>query len=381
MTIFKLLLVYATTAVAIAAAEADAWRILYNQGVHSLAQGEPRAAVDEFAGANRLQPQNPYVLYGLSAAEFAAGQSGAATESIHKLLGLKDAPFDLLMGAGELLASRQMNSLAAEAYQAARQKAPSLIGGQKSSVFFENTLAALAARSQNDNELAQHLRSLLKTEPDQPVHYYELGLVLIKNAAFQPAFQLLQAAQIRFPKTPEILLVYAIASYLAGHANLAEQAYLELARLQPDTDQAYFALGNFYGDEGRDGEAAAAFHRAIDVNPRNYQNHYMYAVTLARLQDWQGAAGEFQKTLALDPAHADSYYWLGKMDLQNGKNEPAKRAFERAVSLEPKHLGAWYQLGRLYQREGLTEKARVAFEKQRALRKEYDLGSVALRMP
>ena len=47
----------------------------------------------------------------------------------------------------------------------------------------------------------------------------------------------------------------------------------------------------------------AAFQRSIDVNPRNYRNHYIYAAILARLQDWRGAAGEFQKTLALDPAH------------------------------------------------------------------------------
>jgi superkiller protein 3 len=373
----KLFFVYATAAMGMA----DAWKTLYNQGVHSLDQGELRAAVDEFARANRIQPQNPYILYGLSAAEFAAGQSGAATENIQGLLALRDAPFDLLMGAGELLTSKGMNSLAAEAYRLAQQKAPPLLGGQRSSVFFENTLAALAARSQNDNELAQHLRSLLKAEPDQPVHYYELGLVLIKNAAFQPAFQLLQAAHIRFPKAPEICLVYAIASYLAGHAHLAEGAYLELTRLQPDADQAYFALGNFYGDEGRDREAATAFQRAIDVNPRNYRNHYMYAVTLARLQDGQGAAEEFQKALALEPAHADSYYWLGKIDVQNGKIETARQAFERAVSLEPKHLGAWYQLGRLYGREGLTEKAQAAFEQQRTLRKEYGLGVVAQRMP
>ena len=101
---------------------------------------------------------------------------------------------------------------------------------------------------------------------------------------FSRRFELLKPAVARFPRSSEIRLAYALACYFTGRNDLAEQAYLQLVQMQPNSDQSHFALGNFYADAGRLEEAAASFRRAIGKNPGNYLNHYMHGVALFRCQ-------------------------------------------------------------------------------------------------
>src|SRR5437016_3536038 len=55
---------------------------------------------------------------------------------------------------------------------------------------------------------------------------------------FSRRFELLKPAVARFPRSSEIRLAYALACYFTGRNDLAEQAYLQLVQMQPNSDQS-----------------------------------------------------------------------------------------------------------------------------------------------
>lgn len=357
------------------------WKALYNQGVAALESDDPRTAASLFEKAADLQPDSPTILYGLASAYFRSGRPRQALQKTQKLLALPSADFKLLMATGNLLFSQGHVSQAIEAFKLAQKRAPPTVEGQKSSVYFDGLLAELYAKSKQDREAIDSLERLVNSEPDNPDSYFKLALVLTKRGDFGRSFEVAQQALTKFPQSPNILLVYALVCYFSARNDMAEAAYLRLIRMEPESDQPYFALGNFYTDLGRFRDAAKYFGLAVSKDPKNYLNHYMYGVALFRLDKLPEAATELKKALELDPNHADSCFWLGRIDLRQGKAAEALEAFERTVKVEPKHIGAHYQLGLLYARKGDQEKSKEMFRIQQQLNDDLHKGIVAERMP
>src|SRR5207245_6551491 len=65
-----------------------------------------------------------------------------------------------------------------------------------------------------------------------------------------------------------------------GHREAALRAAQEAVRLRPDHDRTHFYLGKALEQMGRTGEAAAAYRRAVELNPRDAEAQ----VALARLE-------------------------------------------------------------------------------------------------
>jgi len=72
----------------------------------------------------------------------------------------------------------------------------------------------------------------------------------------------------------------------------------------------------------------------------------------------QQALGDFQHSVAIDPADADSHYFLGTIYLGLKDYEHATTEFESAIKLNPLHASAQFGLARTLQRAGMAEKSR-----------------------
>src|SRR5207248_7581024 len=71
----------------------------------------------------------------------------------------------------------------------------------------------------------------------------------------------------------------------------------------------------------------------------------------------------FQRVLKLDPANADSHYFLGSLLLDQHDLEAAAAEFRAALRLAPLHASAEFGLARTLQRQGKVDEARVAVER------------------
>jgi tetratricopeptide (TPR) repeat protein len=70
-------------------------------------------------------------------------------------------------------------------------------------------------------------------------------------------------------------------------------------------------------------------------------------MTLEALQRSAEARGEFEKSIDLQPAQTESYFQLGRIDLEAGDLHAAEGQFNRALKRDPRHLGALAGMGRL----------------------------------
>jgi tetratricopeptide (TPR) repeat protein len=357
------------------------WKSLYNQGVAAIESGDFGSAVVFFERANALQPSNPQVLLGLASVDFRSGKAQQGLATVHQLLSLPGVDFNALMSAGHLLMNSGRLEEAIDTFKRAQKIAPPTVEGQNSSAYFDNLFAYLLAQSQQNQQAVERLQSLVKAEPNNSEARFRLVLMLVKTADFGRAYETAQQALQKFPDDPQSVLSYALACYFTQRTNEAESAYLGLIRMEPNSDQPYFALGNFYSDLRKFDDAAKEFEIAVSKDPKNYLNHYMYGTMLFRLNKISEASDQFKTALELNPSHADSYFWLGRILVRQGNLDEALATFERTVKLEPKHIAAYYQLGLLYARKGEKEKSEQMFQIQNQLNADIHKGIIYERMP
>lgn len=129
-----------------------------------------------------------------------------------------------------------------------------------------------------------------------------------------------------------------------GRLDLADGAFQEAVRRNPDDLDALVNLGVLRERQGRGAEALGYFLDALRVRPDSALVHNDLGV-------WhhaRGRSGEalaaLRKAVALDPAYADAHYNLGVALLGLGRLDEAAQAFVRALELEPLHPGARQQL-------------------------------------
>ncbi len=357
------------------------WKSLYNQGVTAMEGGDPRIAVQLFEKAASLRPDDPNVLLGLASAYLRSERTQAGVTTIHRLVSYPNADFKTLMSAGRLLATASRTNEAIEAFKRAQKVAPVTIEGQNSSAYFDSLFADLLARSQQNQRAVEHLQNLVKAEPEDPEARFRLVLMLVKSADFGRAYEEAERALVKFSDDSQIVLSYALTCYFTQHTEAAESAYRRLIEMEPGSDQAYFALGNFYSDLGKFNEAAGEFAIAVSKDPKNYLNHYMYGTMLFRLNRIDEASSQFKTAQNLNPSHADSCFWLGRILVRQGKTDDALIMFQKTVKLEPKHIAAYYQLGLLYSRKGEQEKSEEMFKIQNRLNADIHKGIIYERMP
>jgi tetratricopeptide (TPR) repeat protein len=357
------------------------WKSLYNQGVTAMEADDARGATVFFERAAALHPNEPDVLFGLASAYFRSGKAQQGLTTVHKLLSLPSVNFKTLMSTGHMLMNSGRLEEAIEVFKRAQKIAPPTVEGQNSAVYFDNLFAYLLEQSQHNQQAVEHLQSLVKAEPNDSEARFRLILMLAKTADFGRAYETAKQALQEFPDNPQIVLSYALACYFTQHTDAAESAYRQLIQMEPDSDQPYFALGNFYSDLGKFEDAAKNFETAVSKNPKNYLNHYMYGTMLFRLNRISEATAQFKTALEFNPSHADSYFWLGRILLRQGILDGALADFQKTIQLEPKHIGAYYQLGLLYGRKGENEKAEEMFKHQEQLNADIHKGIIYERMP
>ena len=110
-------------------------------------------------------------------------------------------------------------------------------------------------------------------------------------------------------------------------------------------------------------KALEAYVESFRADPRDIRAARSIAWIHAQQQRWTEAADWFDKALALEPEHADTWFNLGYAREQCGNRQGGQEAFGRAVELNPKHDRAWYGLGMIHAHLGEHAAAAEALEK------------------
>src|SRR5581483_10435580 len=113
-------------------------------------------------------------------------------------------------------------------------------------------------------------------------------------------------------------------------------------------------LGAVKGQSGNFTGAAAAFRRALILNPRSERAHLMLGIALRRQDKHLDALLHFRRAVELNPKNPEAQYNLGMELKAGGDLTGAIAAFQRAIDLKPDFEQAHYSLGMALRAHGET---------------------------
>ncbi len=144
---------------------------------------------------------------------------------------------------------------------------------------------------------------------------------------------------------------FAQAQQLAaqGRCHEAAPVFQQLAAAHPRLAAIPFALGQCSFNEKDYLAAAAAFDRALQIDPRMAEARALYGAALGLSGRTAEAIVQLRMATRADNDFAASFRLLGMFEVENGQTGPeARSALERAVALEVSDARAHYWLGQLH---------------------------------
>jgi len=333
----------------------------YNLALNRLAQRDLPAAAAELKTTLKLNPRLAPALFNLATLEAASGDHRSALEHMRQAHELMPAHYETSYRLAELL--YQTNDRQGALALLERQPPPA--AGAPAHYY----LLGLCYSSLGKAEPA--IVALKKAHSLQPgnEHYaYDLGIMLVNGQHDAEAARLFEESSRRFPASAKIQFGNALASYLTGRPEIAEQAMRRAIELDVHPGDMWTSLGDIYMGLGRHQQALAAYRRAEAFSPAAASLYRKTAVALDKLGDRSGARRSYTTAIQQDPAEVDALCGLAKIHAADGEFLEAVRLLERAVQADPASAAAYYQLALAYRRLRQPEKSEAALAAFRKLK-------------
>jgi tetratricopeptide (TPR) repeat protein len=224
-----------------------------------------------------------------------------------------------------------------------------------------------------------------------------LATCLVETGQPEKALTVLDALVRENPSDTGLLYLQGVALARLKKSDAAHEAWARMMAAAPPA-QAAFLMGKASYETENFEDAAKFFRQALEADPSLQDSHRELGKTLVSLRDNEAAAKELrladpndgealyflggalasvadpeaypvlEKARDLNPDFWGSYYYLGKLQFEQGKTREALANLEHAVRLKPDESAVIYQLGRAYQKAGRAAEAQAAFEKVRKLK-------------
>lgn len=203
--------------------------------------------------------------------------------------------------------------------------------------------------------------------PEQGLQFFEFATNLGARHHHGTAVELLRIAArnatVHELPRPLVLRALAFSCLNLEPASEIPARLLERAiELDPRDHQAHFLLGRSHQERHRPDQAAEAFERAIQVQP----DAVPYYTELARSLTSSGLGADeaaravaiLAKAIEIAPSNASARFELGKLHMAQGRLEEASEQLRQAVEAEPEFYEAYYVLGQVNARLRQPDRAR-----------------------
>lgn len=302
-------------------AQTQTARDYFEQGLRLLKEQNYEAALAAFRESARLEPKQP---------------------ATHNNIG------------GALLSLRRETEAVA-AFREAVRLAPN-------EPTFRIGLCESLSLSKNHAEAVTQCEEAVRLGADLPTSHLALVAALRTAKRNGDALQTVSNALSKFAEN-EGLLNFAAELYLeAGNIARSTEIYETLARLKPGTVFYQIRLAENYLRLERDVDAIAAAQKALALEQHPLAYFFLGRVYLELGQN-EEAAQAFQKSSQLNPKSAEAFYFLGLAESRRGKAEGAIAALRQAVALSPDTFEYHKELASNYTNNARLEEAIASFRK------------------
>lgn len=152
-----------------------------------------------------------------------------------------------------------------------------------------------------------------------------------------------------------------------GDADRAREFFEKAIQLQPDYAAAYSGLADYYISDSASGfldpllalpKGEAAAQKALQVDDSSAEAHNSVAASnLFYRWDWDAAAAESQKAIAVNPNYAEAYHLYGYLLTALGREDEALMSQQKSQELDP--FARSWGLGRLLSAFGRYKDAEI----------------------
>ncbi|WP_157134595.1 O-linked N-acetylglucosamine transferase, SPINDLY family protein [Sphingomonas sp. PAMC 26605] len=161
----------------------------------------------------------------------------------------------------------------------------------------------------------------------------------------------------------ETLIAAALAHHRAGRLIDAEVLYRQILGAQPGHADALHLLGVVEHQRDNNMIAAELIEQAISRNGSVPAFHNNHGNVLSRLRRYEDAAAAYRRAIQLQPEHAQAHYNLGMAMQAVEDHDNASRAFQRAIALQPDHADAHAAHAITLQQQGFLDQALAAIDR------------------
>lgn len=315
----------------------------YLSGLSALRQGGASSQIgqaeEKFRRALEVDPGFARAQAGLCQVALLQYERTGATEHVHQAEAACRAALDAdptlketEMALGRLYLASGRHEQAEAVYRALLRRSPR-------DADVRIGLGRALARAKRMTEAEQSFREAIVVEPGYWQSYNALGGFLFSAGRSAEAADAYARVTELAPGNPTGYNNLGAAQLAAGQLDEAAQTFERSNRVEPSRS-AYGNLGTAYYYLGRFSESEAAFGKAIDLAPEDYQlwfgrgdvRWYVPQRRDLAYQDYRRAAALAERMLAVDATDAETWailgYIYGRLDDQDRSLRYARRALE-----------------------------------------------------
>ncbi|HEY6185176.1 MAG TPA: tetratricopeptide repeat protein [Terriglobales bacterium] len=332
--------------------------------------GKPELALEQFKKAAEIEPQNFDTNHNLGEFYIRAGQIATGASFLERAQQIDPSSYD--NGYDLSLAYLLTGKI-----PQARQQVQDLLT-KKNTAELHNLLGEILEKSGEFVAAAKEYETAAHMEPSED-NLFDWGSELLLHETLAPAIEVFQQASTRYPRSPRLLIGLGMALYARGNYDEAVKALLQGADLNPSDPRAYLFLSKAYDRSPEQvNDVIERFHKFAELQPRNAQAQYYYAMSLwkgKRAQDPNLDLSQIQsllkKSVTLDPNLAEAHLQLGNSYSDQNKHSEAIPEYVLALKLNPDLADGYYRLGQAYVRTGEKDRAQEQFQVYQKVRTQH----------
>ena len=185
----------------------------------------------------------------------------------------------------------------------------------------------------NSEKAENFMRKALACQPVTPKPYIDLALIKAKKKKWDEAVALFEEASTKpgRPLSSRLKNVWAVCYREMGAYQMAVEICQQLIDEGYDNDKVYFNLAlTFFYDKKLDEALKAAEKARINNITETEPVLLMGRIHFAR-KDYELAKDNYEWAIAHTSWPVESYYWLGRIELEQGNTDQAISHLETAV--------------------------------------------------
>ncbi len=244
------------------------------------------------------------------------------------------------------------------------------------SVMLQDGLADLYFKIGRIREAVQAAQEQVQRSPDDVVAHELLGKVYVRSLGDMQGTQaadMLKLAIAEYEKLAKLkpndvetkLLLGQL--YGADHDSVkAEKTFREAQGLDSNSEEVVLNMARLYSEQGNPKRAAEVL-AAVPAADRTERMEFALGASYDQLRDTKNAAAAYRRALALEPENLDAQRGLANALLMDGQLDEAMKSLQAVLAVEPQDVQSQVHVSEVQRRQGHYPEALATLEKAKKL--------------